>query len=120
MCLITAAIAAGVGWITLATTAIWYRVIVVPELYVGDSVLPFVAVATIGAVSFLAVLVGALRRTQGKADGLPTMIIASFALVAIIFSSLTTTGVLIIPGFLISTLAAALPADRPWQREQVQ
>ena len=116
MCLIVAAIAAAVGWITLAATVIWYRVVVVPELYVGDSVLPFVAVVTLGAVAFLAVLVGALRRTQGKADGLAIMIIGSFALVIIIFSSLTTTGVLIIPGFLISTLAAALPADRPWQR----
>ncbi len=116
MCLIVAAIAAAVGWITLAATVIWYRVVVVPELYVGDSVLPFVAVVTLGAVAFLAVLVGALRRTQGKADGLANMIIGSFALVIIIFSSLTTTGVLIIPGFLISTLAAALPADRPWQR----
>ncbi len=116
MCLIAAAIAAGVGWITLGATAIWYRIIVVPELYIGDSVLPFVVVVTVGAVSFLAVLVGALRRTQGRADGLPTMIIASFALVTIIFSSLTTTGVLIIPGFVLSTLAAALPADRPWQK----
>ena len=116
MCLIVAAIAAAIGWITLAATVIWYRVVVVPELYVDDSVLPFVAVATTGAVAFLAVLVGALRRTQGKADGLAVMIIGSFALVIIIFSSLTTTGVLIIPGFLISTLAAALPADRPWQR----
>ncbi len=116
MCLIVAAIAAAIGWITLAATVIWYRVVVVPELYVGDSVLPFVAVVTLGAVAFLAVLVGALRRTQGKADGLAIMIIGLFALVVIIFSSLTTTGVLIIPGFLISTLAAALPADRPWQR----
>lgn len=117
MCLIVAGIAAAVGWITLAATVIWYRIVVVPDLYVGDSVLPFVAVVTIGALSFLAVLVGALRRTQGRTDGLPTMIIGAFALVVIIFSSLTTTGVLIIPGFLISTLAASLPADRPWARQ---
>ena len=116
MCLIVAAIAAAVGWITLAATAIWYRVVVVPELYVGDSVLPFVAVVTLGAVAFLAVLVGAMRRTQGKADGLAVMIIGSFALVVIIFSSLTTTGVLIIPGFLLSTLAATLPPTRPWAK----
>lgn len=117
MCLIVAAIAAAVGWITLAATVIWYRVVVVPELYIGDSVLPFVAIVTIGALAFLGVLVGALRRTQGRADGLAIMIIASFALVVIIFSDLTRVGVLIIPGFLISTLAAALPADRPWAKE---
>ncbi len=116
MCLIAAVIAAAIGWITLAGTIIWYRLVVVPDLYVGDSILPFVAVMTIGALAFLGVLVGAIRRTQGKADGLPTMIIAAFALVAIIFSSLTTTGVLIIPGFLLSTLAASLPPNRPWEK----
>ena len=120
MCLIVAAIAAVIGWITLAATVVWYRVVVVPELFIGDSVLPFVAVVTLGAVSFLGVLVGALRRTQGRADGLVVMVIAAFALVVIIFSDLTRVGVLIIPGFLISTLAAALPADRPWERQESQ
>ena len=116
MCLIAAAIASATGWITLVATAIWYRVVIVPDMYVGDSIVPFVAVMTVGALSFLAVLGGALRRTQGRADGLAAMIIGSFALLAIIFSSLTTTGVLLIPGFLLSTLAASLPPTRPWAR----
>ncbi len=120
MCLIVAAIAAAVGWITLAGTVVWYRVVVVPELFIGDSVLPFVVIVTLGAVSFLGVLVGAMRRTQGKADGLVVMIIASFALVVIIFSDLTRVGVLIIPGFMLSTLAAALPPTKPWERQQSQ
>ena len=81
-----------------------------------DSVVPFVAVVTIGALAFLAVLVGAIRRTQGRVDGLPTMIFGAFALIVIIFSTLTTTGVLLIPGFLIATLAASLPPTRPWVR----
>ena len=116
MCLIAAAIAAAIGWITLTATAIWYRVIVVPELFMDDSVVPFVAVVTIGALAFLAVLVGAFRRTQDKVDGLPTMIFGAFALIVIIFSTLTTTGILLIPGFLIATLAASLPPTRPWVR----
>lgn len=120
MCLIVAAIAAAVGWITLAATVVWYRVVIVPELFIGDSVAPFVAIVAVGAVSFLGVLVGAMRRTQGRADGLAVMITASFALVVIIFSDLTRVGVLIIPGFLISTLAAAMPANRPWERQQSQ
>ncbi len=116
MCLIAGIAAAAIGWLTLAATAIWYESSVVPELYVGDSVAPFVAVVIVGTIAFLAVLVGAIRRTWGKVDGLPTMAIGAFALLAIIFSSLTTTGVLLIPGFLVSTLAASLPPTRPWQR----
>ena len=116
MSLIAAAAAAALGWITLGGTAIWYWTTVVPDLYIGDSVLPFLGVMLVGALSFLAVLIGAIRRTQAKADGLATMIVASFVMVAIIFSTLTTTGVLMIPGFVVSTLAASLPATRPWQR----
>ena len=119
MCLIAAAVAAAIGWTTIAGTVVWYRVVVVPELYVGDSIVPFVLVVTIGALAFLAVFVGALRRTWGRGDGLPMMVIGAFALVAIIFSSLTTTGVLLIPGFLIATLAASLPPTRPWAREAI-
>ena len=120
MCLIAAAVSAAIGWTTLAGTIVWYWIVVVPELYIDDSVLPFAAVATIGALAFLAVLAGGWRRTSGKSDGLPTMIIGAFALIAIIFSTLATTGVLLIPGFLIATLAASLPPTRPWAREPLK
>ncbi len=116
MSLIAAAIAAALGWITLAGTAFWYWNVVVPDLYEGDSSLPFFGVMIVAGLAFLGVLIGAIRRTQEKADGLATMVVAAFVLVAIIFSTLTTTGVLLIPGFLASTLAASLPATRPWQR----
>ncbi len=116
MSLIAAIAAAVLGWVTLAATAVWYRVVVLPELYIDDSPVPFIAVVILGAAAFLLVLIGAIRRTRERLDGLPAMIIGAFVLLAIIFSTLPTTGVLLIPGFLVSTLAASLPPTRPWSK----
>ncbi|MBI4235913.1 MAG: hypothetical protein HY688_00975 [Chloroflexi bacterium] len=97
------------GWATLAGTAAWYWRTIVPDLYEDQSVLPFLLVVGVASLAYLAVLVGAWRRARGHRDGLPAMVSAYALLLAAIVMTLVTTGVLLLPSFLLATLAAALP-----------
>jgi hypothetical protein len=110
MSLAVAAVSSLLGWATLAATTVWYWRVIVPTMYEDQSVLPFVAAVSLSALAYLGVLAGAWRRRQSLRDGLPMMVVGACILAAVIISTLTTTGVLLLPSFLIATLAAALPA----------
>ncbi len=100
------------GWLTLAGTSIWYWRYIVPDFYEDDSFLPFILVTSIAALAYLAILLGAWRRTKGGRDGLPAMILAAAVLMAIVFSTLPTTGMLLVPSLIVGMLAASLPPKR--------
>lgn len=116
MSLLVAVASSLLGWATLGGTAVWYWRTIVPDHYEDQSVLPFVLTVGLASLAYLAVLGGAWRRRRGLRDGLPTMVVAEGFLVAIIVSTLATMGALLLPSFLLATLAAALPASRRAQR----
>lgn len=113
MSLLLAVVSSVLGWLTLAALSVWYWRVIVPDLYVDDSVWPFVLVTSLSALAFLAILVGGWRRANGARDGMPAMIMGLVVVVAVMFSTLSTTGILFAPSFLIGSLAVALPAKRP-------
>ena len=102
--------AALVGWATLAAATVWYWRTVVPDFYEDETMLPFVATTGLAAALYLAIVLGAWRRFSGFRDGFPTMVVSGVALGALIISTLTTAGILLIPSFIMATLAPALPA----------
>ena len=106
--IIVSGIAAVFGWITLAGASVWYWTTVVPDLYDDQSVLPFVLTMVFAALFYLANLVGAWRKFSGFRDGQPTMILSALALGALIISTLTTAGILLIPSLVVATLAPAI------------
>ena len=108
--IIVSGIAAGFGWITLAGATVWYWTTVVPDLYDDQSVLPFFLTVVFAALFYLANVVGAWRKFSGFRDGQPTMILSTLVLGALIISTLTTAGILLIPSLIIATLAPAVPS----------
>lgn len=112
MSLLLAVASSALGWLTLAAISVWYWRVIVPQLYVDDSVWPFVLVTSLSTLAYLAILVGGWRRAKGARDGMPAMIMGLIVIVAVIFSTLTTTGVLLVPSFLIGSLAVTLPPKR--------
>jgi hypothetical protein len=109
------AIGAVLGWATLVGATIWYWKTVVPDLYDDESVLPFVLTMVFAAVLYFAIFIGAWRRFAGFRDGMPTMLLSTVTLGALIIATLTISGILLVPSFIVSTLAPALPAG---MREQ--
>ncbi len=108
--IIVSMVAALLGWVTLAIAAVWYWRTVVPDLYDDESVFPFVATTVVAGVLYLAIVLGAWRRFSGFRDGFPTMIVSALVLGALIISTLTTSGIMLIPSFIVATLAPALAA----------
>ncbi len=108
--IIVAGAAAVFGWVTLAIAAVWYWVTVVPNLYDDQSILPFILTVVSAALLFLANIVGAWRKFSGFRDGQPIMILSTLALGALIISTLTTAGILLVPSLIVATLAPAVPS----------
>ena len=108
--IIVSGVAAGLGWITLAGATVWYWSTVVPDLYDDQSALPFVLTIVFAALFYLTNIVGAWRKFSGFRDGQPTMILSTLALGALIISTLTTAGILLIPSLIVATLAPAVPS----------
>ncbi len=106
--IIVSGVAAVFGWITLVGATVWYWTTVVPNLYDDQSVLPFVLTSVFAALFYLANVVGAWRKSSGFRDGQPTMILSSLALGALIISTLTTAGILLIPSLIVASLAPAI------------
>ena len=102
--------AALLGWTTLAGATVWYWRTVVPDFYEDETVVPFVVTTGLAAAFYLAIVLGAWRRFAGFRDGFPTMVVSAAALGALIIATLTTAGILLIPSFIVATLAPALPA----------
>ncbi|MDA1095802.1 MAG: hypothetical protein O3B84_00895 [Chloroflexi bacterium] len=107
---IVAAFSGLLGWGTIAAITVWYWRTVVPDMYDDESVLPYIAGATITSLAYLAVVVGAWRRFSGHRDGMPVMISGAFVIFSIFIGSIATTGLLLVPSWIIAMLAPALPA----------